>query len=100
MHRVADEIFSCSVEEMSEQITYKEFVNWVAYLKLKDERFEKWEFYAAQIAHAVVQVQSKKRYTIADFTIQDQSPTQADPAKILEILAASFGGKIKRLDDG
>lgn len=92
-HRVT-EVVGGTVEELGDRITYKEFVDWIAYFKIKDEQFQKWEFYAAQIAAYIVSTHSSKPVKISDFTLDGQKPQKIDPKKLLYMIAQATGAKV------
>lgn len=93
--RVA-EIIGCSVEELDNRLANEEFVQWIAYLKKKDERFEKWEWYAAQIAYMVAASSGAKGIKLKDFTIQSQAPRRVKPMALLHTIAQAFGAKVEK----
>ena len=42
-----------TVEELASKITYREFLNWIDYLKWDEERHSKSDYYLAQVATGV-----------------------------------------------
>jgi hypothetical protein len=94
LFRIAEKI-GCTVEELPDRITLKEYHEWIAYFKIQDERFEKWEWYAAQIPLVVAEAAGAKGVSLRDFTIDGNKPIKAKPAQILKSLALAFGGTIK-----
>ena len=75
-------------------MTQSEFIDWVAYLKMEDEKFQKWEWYAAQIPLVIAEAHHVKGMKLKDFTLDGNKPVKTDPANVLKALAAAFGGKI------
>jgi hypothetical protein len=81
---------------LGDRLTHKEFVQWIAYLKRKDEHFEKWEWYAAQIAYTVAASAGAKNLKLKDFTLQTQAPKRVKPMTLLHTIAQAFGGEVKK----
>ena len=99
-HRVA-EALSMTETQVRHDMAYEEFIRWCAYLKIKDERVSKWEWYAAQVCLVLAQVHSVKRsrtLRIADFILSRARPKKPRDG-LLKALVATFGGTIKKEAD-
>jgi len=96
LHRVADEILGCSVDELNDRLTYEAFIKWVAYLKLKDERFEKWEWYAAHNTYVQARLAGNKNTSLKDFTLRHSGPTKVKPSTLLQMIATATGAEIDK----
>jgi len=94
LHRVAAEVLGCSVEELDDRLTHEAFIKWVAYLKLKDERFEKWEWYAAHNTYVQARLAGNKNTSLKDFTLRHSTPTKVKPATLLQMIATATGAEI------
>jgi hypothetical protein len=75
-------------------MTYSEFVSWIAFLKMEDKRFQKWEWYAAQIAMVIARVHGNKK-KLSDFTLGSNVPKRVKPRRLIDIIRSAFGGEVK-----
>jgi hypothetical protein len=85
---------------MRSRLTNAEFIDWVAYLKLKDERLEKWEWYAAQVPLVMAQLHGDPKKTkalrLSNFTLKNNVPKKAKPEALLHMIAQAFGAKVEK----
>jgi len=70
------------VDELRDRMTYTEFVDWITFLALEQERDEKQDYYLAQIAAEVRRsfVADPKTVKVKDF-LMTQKSAKVDAAK-------------------
>lgn len=95
LHETA-EILNCTVHELKQRISYREFSDWILYLDGKTRRREKFEFYFAEL------IMMLGLFHGVDLDIDDvlidwdneQNETAPDPVSLGYAMARSFGAVI------
>lgn len=64
---------------MQDKLTYREFIEWLIFLQIEDNRETKMDYYLAQIAAEVRRGQAKnpKLVKVKDFIVQFMTPQQS-----------------------
>ena len=88
-----------TVAELSARITYREFIDWLSFLDLEEERQTKLDYYLAQVAAEVRRgnVKNPKSVKTKDFLVQMKRTGPADKtAKSKVVWAGALGVKLKK----
>ena len=78
-HKVASHL-RCTVQDARTRLTFSEFLDWLAFLSVEEERDRKQDYYLAQIAAEVRrgQVTSPKSVKVKDFLIKFTQASKGD----------------------
>lgn len=83
------------MHELRSRITYSEFLEWVAFLNLEEERNSKQDYYLAQIAAEMrrSQVRTPRKIKVTDFLIQRK--VTEDPKAKMKVSKAAWSSLLR-----
>ena len=81
---------------MEEKLTYREFLEWVAFLQIEFKEYEKTELYLARVCHTIASCWSKSKLKMKDFLFDFGRESDKKDPKVLQAKMKAWAKSIKQ----